>query len=386
MSLSRRNALKSGLALGASAMIERIAAAGVITAAPNALRSTVKPAKTAAPLLTVEDYERAARERIDPAAWEYIASGAADEISLRWNMDAYRSLRLVPRQLRDVSKLDTSVTLLGTRLAHPILLAPTACHKLAHADGEVGTARGARAAGAGMVLSTYSTIPVEQVAAEKPPLFWFQLYVQDRAYTERLIRRAVAAGATAIAVTIDTPVSGPRNRQQRSGFRFPQNLPHISTSDAEHPLTWKDLEWIQRAASVPIFLKGVLHADDAALGVKAGAAGIMVSNHGGRNLDTALATIDALPAIVDAVDGRVPVLVDGGIRRGTDVLKALAHGADAVMIGRPYVHGLAVDGAAGVEAVVGILRREMEMAMMLSGCATLAGVDRGILAGTCQRT
>ena len=379
MSLSRRNALKSGLALGASAMLERTAVAGAPNAKPSAL-------KTAAPLLTLEDYERAARERIDPVAWEYIASGAADEISLRWNMHAYRSLRLMPRQLRDVSTVDTSVTLLGTRLAHPILLAPTACHKLAHVDGEVGTARGARAAGAGMVLSSYSMIPVEQVAAEKPPLFWFQLYVQDRAYTERLIRRAVAAGATAIAVTVDTPVSGPRNRQQRSGFQFPKNLPHISGASAEHPLTWKDLEWIQRAASVPIFLKGVLHPDDAALGVKAGAAGIMVSNHGGRNLDTALATIDALPAIVDAVDGRVPVLVDGGIRRGTDVLKALAHGADAVMIGRPYVHGLAVNSAAGVEAVVGILRREMEMAMMLSGCATLAAVDRGILAGTCQRT
>jgi 4-hydroxymandelate oxidase len=381
MSLSRRTALKSGLALGASAMFERTASAGVNV--PNANRQAVQ---TAAPLLTLEDYERAARERIDPVAWEYIASGAADEISLRWNVEAYRSLRLMPRQLRDVSTLDTSVTLLGTRLAHPILLAPTACHKLAHVDGEVGTARGARAAGAGMVLSSYSMTPVEQVAAEKPPLFWFQLYVQDRAYTERLIRRAVAAGATAIAVTVDTPVSGPRNRQQRSGFQFPKNLPHISGEHAEHPLTWKDLEWIQRTASVPIFLKGVLHPDDAALGVKAGAAGIMVSNHGGRNLDTALATIDALPAIVDVVDGRVPVIVDGGIRRGTDVLKALAYGADAVMIGRSYVHGLAVDGAAGVEAVIGILRRELAMAMMLSGCATLAAVDRGILAGTCQRT
>ena len=380
MSLSRRNALKSGLALGASAMIERTASAGVL---PNAEQQV---AKTAAPLLTLEDYEHAARERIDPVAWEYISSGAADEISLRWNVDAYRSLRLVPRQLRDVSKLDTSVTLLGTRLAHPILLAPTACHKLAHADGEVGTARGARAAGAGMVLSSYSTVPVEQVSAEKPPLFWFQLYVQDRAYTEQLVRRAVAAGAKAIAVTVDTPVGGPRNRQQRAGFQFPKNLPHISGAAAEHPLTWKDLEWIQRAASVPIFLKGVLHPDDADLGAKAGAAGIMVSNHGGRNLDTALATIDALPAIVDKVGGRVPVIVDGGIRRGTDVLKALAYGANAVMIGRPYVHGLAVNGAAGVEAVVGILRREMEMAMMLSGCARLAAVDRGILAGTCQRT
>jgi len=380
MSVSRRNALTSGLALGALAMVERTTPG---LAAPNASRSQ---GTTAAPLLTLEDYERAARERIDPVAWEYISSGAADEISLRWNVDAYRSLRLVPRQLRDVSTLDTSVTLLGTRLAHPILLAPTACHRLAHPDGEIGTARGARAAGCGMVLSSYSTIPVEQVAAEKPSLFWFQLYVQSRAYTEQLVRRAVAAGATALAVTVDTPVSGPRNRQQRSGFQFPKNLPHISGSTAEHPLTWRDLEWIQRAASVPIFLKGILHPDDADLGVKAGAAGIMVSNHGGRNLDTALPTIDALPAIVEAVGGRVPVIVDGGIRRGTDVLKALAFGATAVMIGRPYVHGLAVNGAAGVEAVIGILRREMELAMMLSGCATLAAVDRGILAGTCQRT
>ena len=381
MSLNRRSALKSGLALGASAMIERTASAGVV--APNVEQSSVQ---TAAPLLSLADYEQAARQRIDPAAWEYVASGAADEISVRWNVDAYRSIRLVPRQLRDVSTLDTSVTLLGTRLVHPILLAPTACHKLAHTEGEVATARGAHAAGAGMVLSSFSTTPVEQVAAEKPPLFWFQLYVQDRAYTEQLIRRAVAAGATAIAVTIDTPVAGPRNRQQRSGFQFPKNMPHMSGKDPEHPLVWKDLEWIQRTASVPIFLKGVLHPDDAHIGVEAGAAGIMVSNHGGRNLDTALATIDALPAIVDVVDGQVPVIVDGGIRRGTDVLKALASGADAVMIGRPYVHGLAVNGAAGVEAVVGILRRELEMAMMLCGCATLSAADRGILGGTCQRT
>jgi 4-hydroxymandelate oxidase len=381
MSVSRRQALKSGVALGASVMIGRTASAGVVT--HHAEGAAAKPA---APLLTLEDYERAARERVDAVAWEYISSGAADEISLRWNVEAYRSLRLVPRQLRDVSTLDTSVAMLGTRLVHPILLAPTACHKLVHPDGEVATARGARAAQAGMVLSSYSTIPVEQVAAEKPPLFWFQLYVQDREYTERLIRRAVAAGATGIAVTIDTPVAGPRNRQQRSGFVFPKNLPHISGSHAEHPLNWKDLEWIQRAASVPIFLKGVLHPDDADLGVKVGAAGIMVSNHGGRNLDTALATIDALPAIVDKVGGRIPVIVDGGIRRGTDVLKALAYGASAVMIGRPFVHGLAVNGEAGVKAVVGILRRELEMAMMLSGCATLAAIDRGILAGACPRT
>lgn len=380
MSVSRRTALKSGVAFGASAILDRKTTAGL---APSAERTAAHGAPP--PLLTLEDYERAARERVDPVAWEYIASGAADEISVRWNIDAYRSLRLVPRQLRDVSKLDTSVSLLGTRLEHPILLAPTACHKLAHPDGEVGTARGARAARAGMVLSSYSTTPVEQVAAEKPPLFWFQLYVQNRAYTEGLVRRAVSAGATAIAVTVDTPISGPRNRQERSGFKFPPNLPHISGDRPEHPLTWKDLEWIQRAAGVPIFLKGILHPDDAELGVKAGAAGIMVSNHGGRNLDTALPTIDALPAIVDRVAGRVPVMVDGGIRRGTDVLKAMAYGATAVMIGRPYVHGLAVNGAAGVEAVIGILRREMAMAMMLTGAASLAAIDRGVLAGSCTR-
>lgn len=375
MIVDRRNALLSGLALGASAMLGR----------PEAAAPAATPASQPAPLLTLEDYERAARERIDPVAWEYIASGAADEITLRWNMDAYRSLRLVPRQLRDVSSLDLGITLLGHRLAHPILLAPTACHKLAHPTGELGTARGARAAEAGMVLSSYSTVPVEQVAAEKPPLFWFQLYVQERSFTERLLHRAVAAGATAIAVTIDTPMSGARNRQQRSGFAFPPDLPHISGGRSEHPLTWKDLEWIQRAASVPIVLKGVLHPDDAELAVKSGAAGIMVSNHGGRNLDTALATIDALPPIVDKVAGRLPVIVDGGIRRGTDVLKALANGASAVMIGRPCVHGLAVNGSAGVEAVIGILRHELELAMALSGCATIASMNRGILAGVCQR-
>ena len=378
MSMSRRHALKSGAMLGASVMLDR--SARTVSAHPTASTVTNAP-----PLVSLEDYERAARERIDPVAWEYIASGAADEISLRWNIDAYRSLRIIPRQLRDTSTLDTSITLLGTHLAHPILLAPTACHKLAHTDGEIGTVRGAKAAQAGMVLSSYSTTPVEQVAAERPPLFWFQLYVQERAYTERLIRRAVDAGATAIAVTVDTPIGGPRNRQARAGFTFPSNLPHISGTSAEHPLTWKDLEWIQRTASVPVFLKGILHPDDADLGVKAGAAGIMVSNHGGRNLDTALATIDALPAIADKVNGRVPVIVDGGIRRGTDVLKAFAQGANAVMIGRPFVHGLAVDGAAGVTAVIGILRKELEMAMALTGCATLTQADRSVLAGVCQR-
>jgi len=379
MGVTRREVVRSALAMGATAMIPESAGAGAATA-PAARAPLVAPrSPELESLLTLEDYEREARLRMDAVAWEYVDSGAADEVTLRWNKEAFRAIGLVPRQLRDVRSVDTSVTLLGQRLAHPILLAPTACHRLAHAEGEVATARGARAAGAGMVLSSYSTVPVEQVAAVQPPLFWFQLYVQERAYTTVLIRRAVDAGATAIAVTIDTPVSGARNRQDRSGFRFPSNLPHISGGRAEHPLMWSDLDWIQRTAGVPVLLKGVMHPDDVDLGIRAGAAGIMVSNHGGRNLDTAVAAIEALPKIVDRVAGRVPVIVDGGIRRGTDVLKALAYGATAVMIGRPFVHGLAVGGAEGVQAVIGILKTELESAMMLVGANRVSALDRSIL-------
>lgn len=329
------------------------------------------------PHISLADYQHAARERIDAATWEYIESGAADEITLRANIEAWQRLRIVPRHLRNVPAVDTRCTLLGHELAHPVLLAPIACHGLVHADAELATARGARAAGAGMVLSSYATMPVEDVAPEAPPLFWFQLYVQDRDATTAVIRRAASAGCSAIVITIDTPVSGARDRQARAGFEFPTDLPHITgIPAAQHPLTWQDLGWIREAASLPVILKGVLHPDDAELAVKAGAEGIIVSNHGGRNLDTTPATIDALPRIVDRVAGRIPVLVDGGIRRGTDVLKALAHGADAVLIGRPYIHGLAVDGATGVQAVIDILRRELELAMMLCGYGASAEVDR----------
>lgn len=374
MNVTRRDALLSTFALTASTMIKEGAP---LESQPAAERSVAASAPGA--LLNLEDYETAARARMAPMAWEYVDSGAADEITVRWNRDAYRSIRLVPRQLNDVSKIDTRVRLLGHDLAHPILLAPTAAHILANPGAEVATARGARAANAGMVLSSYSSMPVESVAAVKPPLLWFQLYVQEKTYTQELIRRVAAAGCTALCVTIDNPNGGARNRQERAGFAFPPGLPHMTAKAIEHPLTWNDLKWIRAASSLPMFLKGVLHPGDAERGIAAGAAGIMVSNHGGRNLDTAPATIDALPRIVDRVRGRVPVIVDGGIRRGTDVMKALAYGATAVMIGRPYIHGLAVAGADGVAAVVNILRRELELGMALAGTPTIKSLDRSAL-------
>jgi 4-hydroxymandelate oxidase len=372
VTVSRRDAVLSTLALTASTVLAERAAAQRVAIAPD------QPQRAPA-LLSLDDYEQAARAKIPAVAWEYIEGGAADEITVRWNREAYRTIRLLPRQLNDVGKLDTRVRVLGHDLAHPILLAPTASHMLAHPEGEIATAHGARAANAGMVLSSYTTVPLESVAAVKPPLLWFQLYVQEKGFTRDLIRRAAAAGCTALCLTVDTPNSGTRNRQDRAGFKFPPNLPHITSANVEYPIMWKDLEWIRAASSMPVLLKGILHPDDAELGIQAGAAGIMVSNHGGRNLDTTPATIDALPRIVDKVRGRVPVIVDGGIRRGTDVLKALAHGADAVMIGRPYVHGLAVAGAQGVSAVVDILRKELELAMALTGKPTIKSLDRSVL-------
>ena len=371
MSISRREAVLSTLALTASSVLPG--------RANGEMPASADPSDAAPALLNLDDYEQAARARIPAQAWEYIEGGAGDEITVRWNRDAYRAIRLLPRQLVDVHAIDTRVTLLGTPLAHPILLAPTACHKLSNPEGEIATARGALQSGAGMVLSTYTTVPVEQVATVKPPLFWFQLYVQDKPYTQELIKRAAAARCGAICVTIDTPNSGARNRQDRSGFTFPTNLPHISGKTVEHPLKWSDLAWIRAASSLPVFLKGIMHPDDVEPSIDAGAAGLMVSNHGGRNLDTAAATIEALPKIVERAKGRLPVIVDGGIRRGTDVLKALAYGASAVMIGRPYVHGLAVDGANGVASVVNILRKELELAMALVGKPAIGSIDRSIL-------
>jgi 4-hydroxymandelate oxidase len=352
-----------------------------------------------ADLVEISDYERLAPERMSRMAWEYFSGGAADELTMRWNHEAYQRIRLLPRNLVDVSKLDTRLRLLGRDLPHPILLAPIAYQRLVHPDGELATACGADAAEATMVLSTFSTITLEEVAsaAARPP--WFQLYIQpDRGFTLELVRRAEAAGFEALVLTVDTPILGARYRESRINFALPpgmekanfRNRPGALVSHRpqgrdiysellDPKVTWRDVDWLLSQTRLPLILKGILGSDDAERAVASGAAGLVVSNHGGRVLDTVPATIDALPAIVAKVAGRRPVLVDGGIRRGTDVLKALALGAAAVFIGRPYVYGLAVAGAEGVTRVVGILRREFEMAMALTGRPSLASIDPSVL-------
>jgi 4-hydroxymandelate oxidase len=348
--------------------------------------------------VTLADFEPLARKRMTHMAYEYIAGGAGDEITLRDNQAAFDRIRLHPRVLVDVSRLDTRLTLFGQALDFPILLAPTAYHRIVHPDGEIATVRGAAAAGATAVISSFATTSIEDVAKAATGPLWFQLYVnKDRGFTRDLVQRAEAAGCRALCVTVDSPTTGLRHRETRARFALPpglerSNLKGLVTGagGATRPegsiynvvldptLTWKDIEWLRGLTKVPVLIKGVLGPDDAARGAAAG-VGIIVSNHGARNLDGVPATIDALPRVADAVDGRVPILMDGGVRRGNDVLKALASGASAVLIGRPYLFGLAVQGADGVAKVVQILRREFEMSMALMGRRSLKEIDRSAL-------
>src|SRR5208283_1265106 len=262
------------------------------------------------------------------------------------------------------------------------LLAPTGGQKLIHPEGELAAIRGAAAAQATYVISSSASMRVEDIARAATAPVWFQLYVQrDRGFTRDLVQRAEDSGCRALCVTVDSPTFGARNREDRAKSELPEReLPNLQGKNYLDPsLTWKDIDWLRSFARRPVLLKGILNPDDAATAVKAGVSGIIVSNHGARNLDTVPATIDALPLVVEKVGGRVPVIVDGGIRRGTDVVKALALGANAVQIGRPYLYGLGVAGAQGVERVVRILRTEFEMAMMLTGRPTLASIDRAVI-------
>jgi 4-hydroxymandelate oxidase len=377
------------------ALTSLVLAAGSGTAAasqPAAPRTdVVASAARTEDLFSIPQYEERARGLVSVPAWEYYDQGCADDLTVRWNREALQRLRLESRVMVDVETIDTSTTLLGRALPHPILLAPAAAHMLVHPEGEVATARGAGAASATMVLSTNANRSVEDVAAAATQPLWFQLYVnRDRAIAKDLIQRVERAGYRALCVTVDQPVIYARDRVSRHANALRVlPLPNIPTPIAggitqtsasrSRSLTWKDLEWFRSVTRLPVVLKGVMHPDDAEQAIQAGADAIIVSNHGGRALDGVAATIDALPRVTDRVAGRMPVLMDGGVRRGGDVLKALARGANAVLIGRPYLYGLAVNGSDGVQHIVEILRRELEAAMALTGRTRLAQIDRTVL-------
>ncbi|MDP9298170.1 MAG: alpha-hydroxy-acid oxidizing protein [Actinomycetota bacterium] len=331
--------------------------------------------------VTVDDYEPVARERLSRDVYDYLAGGAGDEWTLAENRRAFERWVLRPRFLRGGGAVDPSTVVLGQEIAMPILLAPWAFQRIAHPDGELATARAAAAAGTIMAVSTTALDILEDVAAAAGGSAWWQLYLfEDRGASVDVVDRVVAAGYRALCWTVDFPVNGLRHRDTRNGFELPMGLSSSSfVFDAD--ITWDDVGWIRdHAPGLPILVKGILTAEDAALALEAGVDGIVVSNHGGRQLDTSMAGIDALPEVVDTVGGRVPVLMDGGVRRGVDVMKALALGATAVMVGRPAAWGLAAHGEEGVAGVLEILRGELVNAMSLAGCGTIEDITRAHVA------
>jgi len=334
-------------------------------------------------IVNLFDFEQLAAEKMTKMAYEYVASGAADEFTVRWNRQALDTIKLNPTVLADVTKLDTSVSLFGHKLPYPILIAPTAFHRIMHPEGELATARGASAASTIYVVSSFTTTPIEEIAKVATQPLWFQLYVRDdRAFTKDVVQKAEAQGFRALCVAVDTPVFGARNRQRRVKFKLPDdvNAPYmVSLGPQRIPVTWKDIEWLKSFAKIPVLVKGILNPKDADKAIQTGVSGIIVSNHSGRNLDTVSATIEALPRIAEKVNKRIPILMDGGIRRGTDVLKAIALGANAVLVGKPICFGLACGGAEGVAKVLEILRNEFELAMALTGRATIAKIDSSVI-------
>jgi 4-hydroxymandelate oxidase len=341
-------------------------------------------------VLNLREFEAAAKTTLDPIFFDYLAGGARDEITVRANEAAFAALRLLPRMLRGNAKRQLDVTLLGSRASMPILVSPTAFHKLFHPDGELATVRAAVSAGTIMIVSMASTVSVADIAAvaheiggDAAPL-WFQLYIQpDREITHTLIQRATDAGCAALVVTVDSPVLGVHERNKRNGLiDLPaglscENLRNLRDGESGHvrqivmsaEISWEHIDWLRGMTSLPVVLKGLLHPDDARLAVHHGVDGLLLSNHGGRQLDTVPSTVELLPEVVAAVGGRIPVLLDGGVRRGTDVVKALALGAAAVGIGRPVLWGLATGGQEGVAQVLELLREEFEHALTLCGAA-----------------
>jgi 4-hydroxymandelate oxidase len=352
--------------------------------------------------LNTRELEQLARERLSAVAFDYYASGAHDEHTLRDNVEAWARIPLHYRVLVDVSARDTTTTVLGTNVAMPVLVAPTAFHKLACANGELATARAASRAGTVMILSSLSNTRVEDVCAVATGPVWFQLYVyRDRGATAALVARAESAGARALVLTVDAPLLGRRERDVRNRFHLPPGLSVENMSAEGHgivelqeaesglaayvatkldpSLGWKDVAWLRTITRLPVLVKGVVRPDDALRAIDHGASGVVVSNHGGRQLDGSPPTASVLGPIADAVAGRIEVLVDGGVRRGTDVLRAVALGARAVLLGRPILWGLAVGGEEGAYGVLETMREELDQAMALAGCAGLGAVTRDLV-------
>jgi 4-hydroxymandelate oxidase len=354
------------------------------------------------PLISVANYARAARDVLRKHVLDYYEGGALDEITLRENAAGWERLKLYYRVLAGVGKRNLNTTVLGQPVSMPIVVAPTAFHKLACEAGEIATAKAAKAAGTLFILSSLSNTAMEAVFAEAASPRWFQLYIyKDRSLTAELVKRAEAAGAQAIVLTVDAPGLGTRERDTRNNFRLPEGLavenlapvgkgklPKVTGSglaayvhaNFKEDLGFDDLDWLCSSTGLPVVVKGVCRGEDARRAAERGARAIVVSNHGGRQLDTAPATSEVLPYVVDAVAGACEIYVDGGIRRGSDVLKAIALGARAVLVGRPILWGLSVDGEHGARNILEILRRELDEAMLLCGCTTLVDIDRRFLA------
>jgi 4-hydroxymandelate oxidase len=370
-----------------------------MTTLPLGASPTPKP--TLEQTVNLAEIEALGRAALDQNAHEYYASGANDEVTLRDNREGFRRLKLRPRMLVDVSNVDTRTTLLGLPVKTPIAIAPSAFHGLAHADAELGTARGAASMGTVMTLSTFSNTPIEAVAAQASTGFWFQLYLyRQRDISAEVVQRAEAAGARALVLTVDAPFLGRREPNERNRFALPPHLgvPNAGTRQelagietdmgsqlvnyfqglVDKTVTWNDLAWLRGVTSLPIVLKGILTAEDAELAAQHGCH-VWVSNHGGRQLDTAISAIDALPEVVDAVAGRSEVYLDGGVARGTDVLKALALGAQGVFLGRSALWGLAAGGEAGVTRTLNLLNEELRLAMALCGKVNVGELGRDLI-------
>lgn len=352
--------------------------------------------------VNISEYEALARDALPQPEFDFLSGGAGDELTLRRNVAAFQQMQLLPRVLRDVTQRELSTTLLGESVSLPIILAPVGCLGFFDAEAECAVARAAAAAGIIYTLSSGPSCSLEQVSASASGTRWFQLYLlRDREITRALVQRAEAEGYKALCLTVDSPVSGKRDRNLRNQFVSHRKLLHqvlinmgfdqlsedltnrelqaFVTEQMGAALTWKTVDWLKSITRLPLLLKGILRPDDALRAVEHEAAGIVVSNHGGRQLDGSPATLEVLEEIVQAVEDKLEVFIDGGIRRGTDVVKALALGAKAVMVGRPYVWALAAAGESGVSHVIAMLRDELDRAMAISGCSRISDIDRDLV-------